>query len=60
MLIFFLLIVFRNILTIVSLITNTRLILTLAISRGAKIIAINEKRETLLLAPDETIKVLSA
>ena len=49
---------FKNILTITLVISNTIVILALAISTGVAMTAVNEKREIQLLAPDTTSKVL--
>ena len=57
MLIFFLPIVFKKILTILLLIRNTRLILTLAI---ISVTVVNEQMKTPLLVPNKTNRVLSA
>ena len=57
MLIFFLPIVFKKILTILLLIRNTRLILTLAI---ISVTVVNEQMKTPLLIPNKTNRVLSA
>ena len=57
MLIFFLPIVLKKILTILLLIRNTRLILTLAI---ISVTVVNEQMKTPLLVPNKTNRVLSA
>ena len=56
---FFLPILFKNILTIAFLIRNTRPILTLTITADVPMTVINEYREVLLLTPQKTSKVLS-
>ena len=60
MLVFFLSIVFKNILAIPLVIRNTRLILALAIPTSVPMTADNEKSEAPLPTPDKTRKVLSA
>ena len=56
----FFLIVLKNVLNILILTRNTKLIRALDIPKGASIAVANEQKQTLLLSLDRTNKVLPA